>query len=621
LIQVKIKGLIYFFGKTMKLFYPIYNSIVTINIVNRIFFLRKVSFFAFFSTIFLAPTDYAIGQTLSSHYEISQVKFAYGGGQSDDLPDLAMLEDVEIKLSRKTFTVSNLSSGLDESLKLSLQELQEIAQLPVQYLKSLGYEGLVAFPDPNQIDPITGKDLRRPSDLSIRIVVWVSRVEPVEFLNNGINEKIFKNLSAQGQERFANKEELGKPLTNAQLRYWKRYGSLYSRSAVTNLTAGENPGQVVPLVKLGLTKKQGGNIYATNAGTETTGKWIVGGAYFYNQISERDDDVQFSYLASDTRERQSLNLKYTVPLEAPQILSLDVQAGYSSYDASSFALTRIDFEGETRSLDLSLRWNPLEWEHENYQFGFEFGLRGEKVEAQNSLINGRADADMLTPRMALRLDTKGTYVRTMTKVEIRRNVLNISEVDRSLLGGVGVTDQSTRLKVNYMDSLKVGKWLRDHLYSDLPPHCDRHLIVSKVSADLGLENKRHLPQHQFISGGSGSVRGYPESPIAGDHGYNISVEYRIPFASGDAGPGLGRVSSTLIPFLDWAETFVTEPLSYESDRSILGSGVGLEMKFSKGLQARLDFAKPLREIKNGGTIVDGTRSSDNRVHALVVWEF
>jgi hemolysin activation/secretion protein len=77
----------------------------------------------------------------------------------------------------------------------------------------------------------------------------------------------------------------------------------------------------------------------------------------------------------------------------------------------------------------------------------------------------------------------------------------------------------------------------------------------------------------------------------------------------------------LIPFLDWAETFVTDPLSYESDRSILGSGVGLEMKFSKGLQARLDFAKPLREIKNGGTIVDGTRSSDNRVHALVVWEF
>ena len=45
------------------------------------------------------------------------------------------------------------------------------------------------------------------------------------------------------------------------------------------------------------------------------------------------------------------------------------------------------------------------------------------------------------------------------------------------------------------------------------------------------------------------------------------------------------------------------------------------MKFSKGLQARLDFAKPLREIKNGSTILEGTRSSDERVHALMVWEF
>ena len=314
----------------------------------------KLKIFLFLFSLVPISHLFVIAQNLqsASHYEVSQVSFSYGG-TSEGLPDFSPLSDIQLEIGGTIKSVSGLAAGASSPLKLSLRELQEIAQLPVQYLKSSGYEGLVAFPDPNQIDPITGKDLRGPSDLSIRIVVWVSRVESVEFLNNGINEKVFENLSAQGKGRFANKEELGKPLTNAQLRYWKRYGASYSRSAVTNLTAGENPGQVIPLVKLGLTKEQGGNIYATNAGTETTGKWIVGGAYFYNQISERDDDVQFSYLASDTRERQSLNLKYTVPLEVPQILSLDVQAGYSSYDASSFALTRIDFEGETRSLDLS----------------------------------------------------------------------------------------------------------------------------------------------------------------------------------------------------------------------------------------------------------------------------
>ena len=552
--------------------------------------------------------------------EVSKLIFVYGG-TGNDLPSLQSLESIELLVGNKQLSVRELSIGLKNSLNLSIRDLQEIAQLPVQYLKSLGYEGLVSFPDPNQIDPITGKDLRAASDRSLRIVVWVSRVESVEFLNDGINDQVFEKLSKLGEGSFANDNGQGKPLTNAQLRYWKRYGQSYSRTAVSHLTPGARPGQVVPLVKLGLSRKQGGRVHAGNSGTETTGKWIIGGAYFYNQISQRDDDLQISYLSSDTGERKAVNVKYTVPIQNPQVLNLDIQGSYSSYDASSFALTRIDFEGETRSLDLALRWNPLEWEYENYQFGFEFGLKGEKVEAENSLITGRANADMLTPRFAATLQAKGQYLRTMTRLEVSSNVIDIPELDRSLLGGVGVTDQATRLRISHLESLKVGKWIRDHLNSDLPSQWDRHLIISKFSVDLGLEDERHLPQHQFISGGSGSVRGYPESPIAGDHGYSASVEYRIPFASGDAGAGLGKVSSTLIPFLDWAETFVTDPLTYETDKSIFGAGMGLEMKFSKGLQARFDFAKPLREINSGGSIMEGTRSSDNRVHALVVWEF
>ena len=185
---------------------------MTINIVNRFFFLRKASFLVFFSTIFLAPSDYAIGQMLSSQYEISQVKFAYGDRHSDDLPDLAILEDVELELAGEIRSVAELSRGLDKSLKLPLRELQEIAELPVQYLKSLGYSGLVALPDPNQIDAITGDDLRTATDRSIRIVVWVSRVESVEFSNLGMNEKVFGRLSRLKHKTLEKGEGPGNPL-------------------------------------------------------------------------------------------------------------------------------------------------------------------------------------------------------------------------------------------------------------------------------------------------------------------------------------------------------------------------------------------------------------------------
>ena len=81
------------------------------------------------------------------------------------------------------------------------------------------------------------------------------------------------------------------------------------------------------------------------------------------------------------------------------------------------------------------------------------------------------------------------------------------------------------------------------------------------------------------------------------------------------------VYGTFIPFVDWSEIFVNDPLPYESDHSLLGAGIGLDLRFASGLRARLDFAKPLREISNGGTILDGTRSGDHRVHALTKWDF
>ena len=73
----------------------------------------------------------------------------------------------------------------------------------------------------------------------------------------------------------------------------------------------------------------------------------------------------------------------------------------------------------------------------------------------------------------------------MTKIEIRRNVHKIPELDRSLLGGVGVVDQSTRLKINHLESLKIGKWIRENLNANLPAYWERHHLISKLSAELG----------------------------------------------------------------------------------------------------------------------------------------
>ena len=558
-------------------------------------------------------------QNHTHKYHIRSLNFDYGG-KSDDLPSLDPLLGVTLSVDDQVFSANELSKN-SKYIVLNLRGLQKVSQLPLQYLKSLGYEGLIAFPDPNHIDPISGKDLRSPSDRSLRIIIWVSRIKQVEFTNVGIKDGIFSRLRSLGEENFTLQSEKDDHLRMDHLRFWKRLGNNSSRTAITKLLPTDQTGVIKANVSLGLRKKQGGRLFATNSGTDSTGKWILGGAFFYNQVTELDDDLEVSYISSDTQERQAFNLKHSVPVIYPDVLNFETTAGYSFYDASSFAITRVDFEGSTKAIDLNLRYSPIEWEYQDYQVSLEIGVKGEDMEAKNSLISGDADAQLLTPKIAVNLTTQSQYVRSFSKLKISKNYKDITTRDRFLFGGYKTDEKAARLNFNSMLSIKVGKWMIDNIDTELEDSWNGHLALVRLSVGLGLEDTRYMPQHQFISGGSSSVRGYPESIISGDHGYFLSFDYQIPVYRSNKQTALGSYTSSLIPFIDWGESFVNDPLSYESDHSILGAGLGVEVKFSKGLKARLDFAKPMKEIKSGNTILEGSNSSDNRVHAMLTWDF
>ena len=86
---------------------------------------------------------------------------------------------------------------------------------------------------------------------------------------------------------------------------------------------------------------------------------------------------------------------------------------------------------------------------------FRTWVEGEAVEASNSLISGRADAKMLTPRASINLMTKGEYLRTFTRLEIRVALSGIDQSDRTLLGGIGVEDRFSRLSLTSWSRLRL----------------------------------------------------------------------------------------------------------------------------------------------------------------------
>ena len=576
-------------------------------------------------TILLAQICLGMGTAYSNPgtqtYPVSRISFVYGDG-AEDLPSLDMLGRASLTLGERGNTVqlSDLFRGASHILNLSHRDLFRVSEVPLQFLKSQGYEGMVVFPDPGDIDPVSGQDLRIPGDTSMRFVIWVSRLESVKLETDGLKEMERRGIEKKLEQYVVEQSPYGKPVRKDLYQFMNQLGGHSSRDARVLLSAKGGPGRVEAILKATRRDTPNLSFSAANAGSDSTGKWLFSGVVQTDQLTGLDDRLSVSSTLSNTGERRGVLGSYYIPLIRPEVLTLGVGLGYSSYDASTFAVTTIDFEGESLFFDLSLGMDPLFLRGDKISAGIEVGMKLENVSAFNSIINRSGGATFFTPRLGVKIEHRGDYWQGQTSLSLKGNVSGISVEDQRALGGVQTIGRYSRVSFQHFEVFRLGKLIGSASGGRAGDYLARHFLNLRFQADWALRSGRHLPQHQFITGGTGSVRGYPESPAAGDSGYLFSVEYHFPFFVMDGGQE-GKLAWSFIPFLDWASTQVNDPYFFESDQTLLGAGLGVEFQLPFGLYARIDFAKPLSELTSAGTVLDGTRSGDYRVHGLFRWKF
>jgi hemolysin activation/secretion protein len=560
-------------------------------------------------------------ERISLQYPVSKISFRYGQVHPS-LPDLELLKKAVISLgNEEDISLTDLMRGASGVLYLDDRDLYDLADISILLLKDSGFEGVLALPNPAMIDPVSGQDRRETGDSSLEILVWCSVLDEVVVEGKGLlpieRERLEKRISSFVEEE----KVLGEPVRSGLVEYISDMSEHPSRNSRVVLSAGSQPGKVRAVVQARRSKKPNFSISTSNSGSEATGKWLFNFSAQTDQLSGRDDQVGVGYTISNTGERHSLIGSYYIPLVRPEFTTLGIGVGYSSYDASTFALTDIDFDGDNLFLDLSLRGKPSLYLGDNLTPEMEFGLRMENVSAFNSLFGNSADATMVTPRVTLSLESKGTYRMGNSRASLFGNMSSIDEDDREALGGYDATDRYARLQISHQETFFLGKWIEDTFNKAPSEYFSHQLLSIRAQFDFGLSGKRHLPHHQFIAGGTGSVRGYPESPVAGDSGQLLSVEYQIPFYYYTDSYGQADLPWTLGAFIDWARVGVNDPLFFESDQNLLGIGVGVQILLPRGLYARFDLAKPMRELKVGSSVIDGTESSDYRVHGNLGWNF
>ena len=333
-----------------------------------IFFLAQISCLNIFAR---ADQNASAG---FDNYVVDRLSIEYGH-PLHSAPSLAPLADAYIFLkdANKSVHLEELFTGSSEIKNITSQDLKTIFQVPVQFLKSLGYEGIVAFADPSQIDPLSGVDLRDNNQSDLRILVWLSRVDELSWDAEGITNERFTKLRFKAQESLPNLL-VGEAFLTKEFKLLKRLENSSTFDAEIKITGDTKPGFIVPEITLKSRKKDRFKTFAMNAGTESTGTWLLGASYERLDLTQNDDTFDISLLSSDSAKRASFSAGYYIPLIFPDLLSVGTRASYSFYDATSFAFEEVDFDGSTKSLNMWLDWKPLATESSNQSLSFQSGL-------------------------------------------------------------------------------------------------------------------------------------------------------------------------------------------------------------------------------------------------------
>jgi hemolysin activation/secretion protein len=381
---------------------------------------------------------------------------------------------------------------------------------------------------------------------------------------------------------------------------------------------------------------------ASNTGTKQTNEWRERIGFTHNQLTGRDDILSIDYITSGfDGSSNALVGSYDSPIPGLQRLRGRVYGSYSDFVASDVGQslgTSERFNGNQTTVGGELVANV--WQHRDW-FGDVFGgLRYEHIHTVNETnkaidpVGGEGSADVLLPYIGGRvehitdttsLSTSATLSYGSVDAENKPTALTPDPLD--VLGRPNADDSFFTLELAANYSFYLEPILFPSLFRDHPES-------AKLANELALSARgqtafgaRLIPQQEEVAGGLYSVRGYPESVVAGDDAVIGSVEYRWhlpraldlqptpkqvfgrPFRVAPDRP-LGRPDWDLIfkGFVDAGQTINNDRMNFEQDETLVGTGLGLELQLYQNINLQAYWGVALTDVK--GEVDAG----DNRFH-------
>ncbi len=525
---------------------------------------------------------------------------------------------------------------LEPARKWTSRALFAVAKALRDEMNSYGIVGVWVSPSPEEFAPAAdpqdaewGKDLRREGQTSLKLTVGVGivtelrtlsfgeRVPEAQRINSPLHARILENspVKVYTQDDAVRRDVLRKDLLDQYVFRLNRFPGRRVDLAVSAAT--ERGGVALDYL---INEAKPWTVYAqiSNTGTEETNEWRERFGYVNNQLTNNDDILTIDYITAGF-DANALIVSYDFPV-VWDWLRFKPFANINDYTASDVGQAGEDFTGNGWAAGGDFTANVFQLD--DLFVDLYGGGRWQHVEVNNEAVEVRGEDDFFIIDGGARLERSTDIASTTAALGFEANLAGVAQTDssqdlaklgrqdpdRSWVVGIFEASHAFYLEPFFMgDSWQLGK-----------PGADTTLAHEIVLSARGqFTDSRLVPNFEQVVGGLYTVRGYPESIVAGDTVIIGSAEYRfhLPQALGlEPNPGqlygetfrwkpqtpYGRADWDLIlkGFVDVARALNSDRLSYEHDETLIGAGVGLELLVKRNFSLRAEFGVTLDAIED-----------------------
>jgi len=528
--------------------------------------------------------------------------------------------------------------------------LPRFAPAVVERLQEYGLIGVYVEPDPTQFRVEDGQiqDLREEDDTSLRLQVTTGIVTDLRSLAMGERIPDDGRLNSKIHARIRD----ASPVQPTSAEPTSETTSLLRRDLIDDFVfrLNRHPGRRVDVAVAPSGTEQGGVVLdylvtenrpwlayfqLSNTGTEATTKWRERFGFIHNQLTDSDDTLIVDYLTGNFDEVNAGLLSYERPLIGTQKLRARAFATWNEFTASELGQPDSDFTGEDWTAGGELIANIAQ--DRDLFVDFVAGARYQDTNVDNEFAGISGQSQFVIPYAGLRLERFSETARMTGEVRFETNLAGIAGTEQADLNRLGRLDTDPDWVVMPFE-FSHAFYLEPVFNPDLDDEASLvHELALSAKGQVAFGN-RLTPTAQQTVGGLYTVRGYPQSLVAGDDVFIASAEYRYHVPRGfepDPQPAsfLGRPfrfapqyqygpldwDLILRTFVDFGRSEQNDRLPFENDATLVSWGLGLELAITRHFSFRADWGLALNDFDDnaGNQSIEAGRNEFYFVLTLV----